>query len=532
MLERLPKGYASEVQRQQLPIIAAASGKRDAATLRWGRDRIGLGVLLAMYTGQLIVFLDEASPVQPVASRSGHLVVCEAGEPLSEIIAANYAFSLDAGLHIIEQTDEVERAQLLQAYYSIDAPGVDASAERKHLRNRLRELVGAIDLPKGGSLTFITRQLPFGAAFPERPSTHLFTYPDLGIVVVNGFTAEQKGKRGTNVAVLVDPEKVRAPEIEAAAKLLPERGMFVRGYRGRGASVRAISEMVDLFPYDLLIFATHCGDASGWRWTYDFRDSEGFDRRLVTDIAIGVGQTDDADMLRVLEFIRFHSLDGVDWNDPVAKARLYVGTAMRDWAELKKANSLKPVHKEKIGRVVGSAAMMMWDHNYIAMPRTLAAEGSPIIINNACVSWHELAERFLFSNARAYVGTLFSVSDIEAEEIVVRLLDKYFGKSLPHGLWAAQNVVYGAGGDRRPYVMTGVYPQRLRVTKEDIPGRVLSRLRSGQSYWRRRADVSRGYDGRGNKNFDDIATFYAREVASFEARWFAPKLARNTSGDA
>jgi len=149
---------------------------------------------------------------------------------------------------------------------------------------------------------------------------------------------------------------------------------------------------------------------------------------------------------------------------------------------------MPPVHKEEIGRVLGSAAMMMWDHNYLPMPRALAAEGSPIIINNACVSWHELAGRFLFSNARAYVGTLFSVSDIEAESIVVSLLDKYFGKPLPHALWSAQNAVYGKDGDRRPYLVTGVYPQRLRVTREDVPRRILSRLRSGQKYWRQRAE--------------------------------------------
>lgn len=523
MSARLPKGRTVEIRQNQLARIAAANGKRDAATLRWGSDRIGLGVLRAMYARQMIEFGDEVSHVQPVPSKSGHVVVCEAGEPLSEVIAANYAFALGAGLHIIDETDEVESQELLEAYYNIDTPGVIASVERDRIKSRLRELVGVVDLPEGGSLTFITRHLPFGAAFPERPSTHLFTYPDLGIAIVNGFAAEQEGRRGTNIAVLVDPEKVRAPEIEAATKLLPQRRVFVRGYRGAGASVRAISEMVDLFPYDLLIFATHCGDAPGWRWTYEFRDSEGLHRRLIVDVAIGVGHTDDEEMLRVMQFFRFHSLDGVNWNDPVAKAGLYVGTAIRDWAEFEKADALEPVHKEEIGRVMGSAVMKMWDHNYLPMPRALAAEGSPIIINNACVSWHELAGRFLFSNARAYIGTLFSVSDMEAEAVVVRLLDKYFGKPLPYALWAAQNAVYGAGGNRRPYVITGVYPQRLRVTKEDVPVRILSQLRRGQNYWRQRANSRRAHDSRGAKVLDEIATFYERETASFRARWFDPK---------
>jgi hypothetical protein len=61
--------------------------------------------------------------------------------------------------------------------------------------------------------------------------------------------------------------------------------------------VRAVTEAVELFPYDLLIVATHCGDADGYRWTYEYKDYEGVPRTFVVDIALGVGQTDDEEML-------------------------------------------------------------------------------------------------------------------------------------------------------------------------------------------------------------------------------------------
>lgn len=514
---KLPNGHARVIGSDDVAGLVFDQRRLERPRLKWGHDRIGLGVLTALYAGQLIEFEDGESPCDAVASRSGHLVICEAHEPLSEVIAANYAYALGAGLHIFDATDEVESKQLLEAYYSIDAPGVDAAAERARLVARLRALVGAVALPRDGSLTFIVRQLPFGVSFPELPSTHMLTYPDLGRAVINGFAAEQPGTRGTNVAVLVNPQKVHAPEIEAARKLLPERRIFLRGYEGGGATVRAVAEMVDLFPYDLLLFATHCGDASGYRWTYEYRDSEDIDRTLVVDIAIGVGQTDDEDMLRVMQFNRFHSLDGVDWNDPVAKADLYVGTAILDYVERTRDKELEPVHKETIGRVLGSAAMAMADNNYLPMPRALACEGSPIIINNACVSWHELAGRFLFSDARAYIGTLYSVSDLEAEAVAVALLDKHFGKMLPHALWAAQNDTYGIGSDRRPYIVSGVYPQRLRTTREDVPRYILGKLWNGKRYWSKRADQV-GAERR--RDFDEIATYYAREFAAFRERWF------------
>lgn len=520
MTDKLPQNHAKVVGFDDVADLSLDPNRLERPRLVWGRDRIGLGLLTALYSGRLIEFEDRETPRDCVASRSGHLVICEANEPLSEVIAANYAYALNAGLHVFDETDEVEGRALLEAYFSIDAPGVNSAEERVRLSAKMRELVGGVNLPPNGSLTFITRQLPIGVGFPELPGTHLFTYPDLGRAIINGFAAEQPGKRGTNVAVLVNPQKVAAPEIEAAAKLLPERKIFVRAYEGGGATVRAISDMVDLFPYDLLLFATHCGDASGYRWTYEYQDSEGIDRKLVVDVAIGVGQTDDEDLLRVMQYNRFHSLDGIDWNDPVAKADLYVGSAIRDWTERVRDKAFEPVRKEHLDRVLGSAVLAMADNNYLPMPRALACEGSPIIFNNACVSWHELAGRFMFTGARAYMGTLYPVSDIEAEAVAVAMLGKHFGKMLPHALWAAQNGVYGAGSNRRPYVVSGVYPQRLRSTREDVPSYIIAKLWNSLRYWKKRAAQIGTAEPDRKKGLDEIANYYAREFPAFRERWF------------
>ena len=517
--DKLPSTMTHRVTDADVADLIVDPAVKQNPPLRWARERIGMGTLRAMREKRIIEFVDVPPDYQLLKPRGDHLVVCEAGEPLSEVIAANYAFALNADLHVIDATDELERNDLLDEFYGVDRPGINPGEVRDRLQTRLRELCNGIVLPPKGSLTFITRGLPFGAAFQELPATHLFTYPDLGIAVINGFAAEQPGTRGTNVAVVVDPGKVAAPEIEAATKLLPQRRIFVRGYEGSGATVRRITEMVDLFPYDLLIFATHCGDAPGYRWTYQFTDSEGIERTLVVDIAIGVADTDDPEMLRVSQFMRFHSLDGVDWSNSVAKAELYVGMAIRDFMA-QRADELQPVHRTTVDRVIGSAAMAMADHHYIAIPRSLAAEGSPIIINNACVSWHELAMRFTFANARAYIGTLYPVSDAEAEAVVTRLLTKYFGKPLPHAMWAAQNAVYGKDTNRRPYVVTGVYPQRLRSTREDVPRQLMSRMIGGQRHWKDKvANVPEG-DEKRKKALRDFVEFYDQEVTSMRERWF------------
>lgn len=485
------------------------------------REQIGLGLLAALRARQIVDYRDDAPMLEPSQGRN-HLVVCEAGEPLSEVIAANYAFVLGADLRIIPALDAEICENLLEAYYSInDYREVSQSDRLVELKQQMRMLIGEIPVPAGGSISFITAKLPLGTAFDEVPCTHLFNYPDLGIAIINGFAAEQKGSRGTNVAVLVDPGTTDTPEIAAAQKLLPPRHMFVRGYSGRGANVSDIAAMVENFPYDFLIFATHCGDVSGSRWTYEFVDSEGRDRRLVVDVGIGVGQTGDPDILAVSQFFKFRSLDGVDWTDGEAKKGLYVGSAIRDWSE--QHEGWEPVHKEDIPRVQSSAALAMYDHNYIPIPQALAGENTPIILNNACCSWHELSLRFLYANARVYIGTLIPVTPFEASEFAKLLISKYFGQPFAHAAWAAQRAIYGDTA-RRPYVVSGVYPQRLRVTKDDVPLYLQGSLGRGLEAWTRHLRTARssGNDKLASRLLS-VVRWHERELLGLEKRYSQKK---------
>ena len=102
--------------------------------LAWGRDRIGVGLLKALRVRGGIVFSDEPSPIEPVAPKTDHLVVCEDGDELAQVIAANYAFSLGAGLHLIPAIDDPAAEDILERFYSvmdqqrISAGGTESSA--------------------------------------------------------------------------------------------------------------------------------------------------------------------------------------------------------------------------------------------------------------------------------------------------------------------------------------------------------------------------------------------------------------------
>ena len=302
-----------------------------------------------------------------------------------------------------------------------------------------------------------------------------------------GVLHEQPNSPGIRSALAIDPAAVSSKEIDPALQRLTENGAICKALRGQVANLYQVGHSIRLFPFDFLLISTHCGDAPGYRWTYEFTDSEGFDRRLVVDLAVSFEAVRHSDDVKVTEFIRFVSLDGVDWNDREAKKALYVGTAIQDFIARARDDSFEPVHRGKVPRVRSSMALKMADGPFLMLPEAMASKNSPIVFNNACGSWHRLAGDFMFSGARCYLGTLFSVMDGEVEQVIERLFGRYYDKELALSVWRAQNDVYRKDV-RRPFVLCGCHFQRLLTHDASGGGNlkfVLAELAAGVADWRR-----------------------------------------------
>jgi len=377
--------------------------------------------------------------------------------------------------------------------------------------------LGPLPVPVGGSVTFFTNGLPFGFAYDEHPSTHLFCYPRVGTAVVNGFSAEAPGTPGAGVIALVDPHEDAikdggATEIGVIKNLMGPRGSSMRSYYGPGASVREVTEMMEWFPYDMLVIATHCGDAPGLRWTYEYTDEAGIDRKYVVDIALQFGRTDDPNMFKVGTFMKPVSIDGVDWADPDKESKVRPGFSLVEFMERTRepTHGLQPVKKESVDRVRSSAALKLYDSDLLHVPRSLACHGTPIVINNACASWHRLAKQYVFSDARAYLGTLFPILPYEAHEIAVKLFDRHYGKAIPHALWAGQRDVYGKT-IRKAYVMMGVYPQTLGVRRHNVFERVATRMQTALRSFKN-MQTAPGMPEGGVRHATEAVAYYEQEL--------------------
>lgn len=70
MVDKLPVNSAKKVEVENVSGLSIDPKRVERPRLIWGRDRIGLGLLTALYSGQLIEFADTVSPRTAVPSKS------------------------------------------------------------------------------------------------------------------------------------------------------------------------------------------------------------------------------------------------------------------------------------------------------------------------------------------------------------------------------------------------------------------------------------------------------------------------------
>jgi hypothetical protein len=131
----------------------------------------------------------------------------------------------------------------------------------------------------------------------------------------------------------------------------------------------------------------------------------------------------------------------------------------------------------------------------------------------------------MLGGASAYVGTLIEVMPVEAEPVVVALLDKYFGRPLPEALWLSQRATYN--GPRRPYAMTGVYTHRLSPTRAHIPKLMCANLIRAMRTWQQH--LARGafsFEGQEDR-IRETLVFVESELDHLNKRFFKGRMPIN-----
>jgi hypothetical protein len=154
------------------------------------------------------------------------------------------------------------------------------------------------------------------------------------------------------------------------------------------------------------------------------------------------------------------SLDDVDWNDNAGKKRIDAENLMKQYMEKRKRRKIS--HKDNviietsdIKKIKYSDALKMTDFNYIPMPTEVGSHRYPLVFNNACSSWRELALRFSVAGASVYIGTSMDIPNSVALDVVTKFASRLAkGRALGHSLFSAQKS-FISQFKYTPYLMHG-----------------------------------------------------------------------------
>lgn len=490
--------------------------KRPAQALAWGKDNLGVGLYRARLEGKELGEGLQDSPCEGVVSAGAHLLVaCERGNDLAEVTASNLAFACNGSFAVFDELGEEERKDWLEELYAL-GDGCDVTRRFGDLAQRARAHLGELHVDRFKTVMFVTAGFPWGIVFRDKAASHMYRYPDFGRAVVEGLWASQSAARSARTALLLDPKKVQGSEISAINQALLKNGTLTRVATGPAASSLRVQFMLDLVPFDVIVLSSHAGDAPGERVTYEYPDAEGRQRRLTVDRAMGFSYDRVDDKVQVTQYHRFHELDGVDWRDRAAKEAIPVGSAITSWSAAGGAADREDwiVERQPLPRVQGSMAIMLHDGQWLFASHGFPAESAPLVVNNSCWSWHELSLRMTFAGARGYIGSLFPITDVEAQEIGTAVFGRYIGQDLATALAASQLDVYG-GSPRRPYVLVGLPFVSVRPNTEKSVSFLNESYLNAIQHWSDRAQTSPHEDVR--RNAKRFGTFLIEDLQAWRS---------------
>ena len=216
--------------------------------LQWGAKNLGNGVYQArLQRKELVIATGCDSPNTLVSTGTHLLVACEAGDLLAEVAASNLAFAYGASYLVFEQMPQQKHRGWVEDLYAL-GDGGDVTALLAEIAARARAHFDGYDLGRFKSILFVTGGFPWGIAFPEVPTTHMYQYPDFGRSVVAGLWASQSPARGARNALLIEPALVQGGEIDAIANALNKNRTLTRVLPHRAATISRVQHMMDLLP--------------------------------------------------------------------------------------------------------------------------------------------------------------------------------------------------------------------------------------------------------------------------------------------
>lgn len=374
-------------------------------------DEALVGLQAARSAGARLVIDAEASALPAVATHGGGMVVVERLNHVSSVVAVNLAHAVSANLAVVAPLNEDEPREILahlQEWRDNASAGAFTALETK-----IQERIGHLVLDRLSYVTYFTAGLPYALATTATlPTSYVHMQQHAGLFVFNAIDVESAPRAGVAFIFALD-ESEMAGEAAWLDQFLTEHHYHVRSLVGARATHDAFDYNAQNFPYNILHIASHGGEVSGYDVTQRFVDRDGNEHVVHFDEVIALGTArDEHDRIKVQSKAIFRTFDGFVWKSQPLRDRRYPSYVFEDMIRAMNDREAWKTNATRIPKtsITSSCSIQCADGIHQGMFRQIAAyRGTPLVFNNACWSWSDIADSFVSGGARAYVGTLWSI---------------------------------------------------------------------------------------------------------------------------
>lgn len=403
----LPKGSTvieiadiRDVEHKLLPLV----GVRDKLKCK-ARESLK-GLVVAQRRQKHLLIEEEAPPLPEIVQLEKAAVVVEQLDDPAAVVAINYASAVNASVLLVDPLVKHDARQVQNWIEDWKEKG-DAEAYGK-IKQEVETRIGSVSFGQFDYVTFFTAGLPYSLILQNIiPSTyvHLLLKPDL--FIVNSILFHHGEHFGA--AVVFSPVFFSDEETDWLCEFFVRSKCYLRPLIGQHATLAALDFHAQYFPYDVLHICSHGGEVDGYEMAEQFTDREGTKHVVEFEEVIGVTPAPDKPgMVAVHRKVFPRTLDGLKWMSSELKEHgLPSHVSLDMWKCMLES---KGVRKKK-GRIAMSCAIACADTIHQGQFHALASYSSPIVFNNTCWSWSEVAGFFLACGARGYIGTLWAVGN-------------------------------------------------------------------------------------------------------------------------
>lgn len=335
---------------------------------------------------------------------SSGLVVIEKNNKVSSVFAILYAHSIDAEVEMIdsEGLNNYEIKELIEKWKD-DEPNAF-----NNLSAAIYPYIEHISFEEREFVTFFTDGVPYSLILKNAvpiSHVHLRINPDFFVFnsIYFGTLPEVYS------AVVFSPKEFENEETEFVLTKLSEHNLLIAPLIDKDATYFNLDNHVQYYPHSLLHLCSHGGEVKGTRITEKFVDANGDKHIVEYDEVFSFGFNPFQDSHKVETKRLPRKFDGLTWGSKEFKEATLPNTV---FADMHKSLGNRENQESSVEIIVpGSCHIKCVDSIYQAMFHHLAAMQSPIIFNNTCWSWSDVADSFIGVGARGYIGTLWNINN-------------------------------------------------------------------------------------------------------------------------